>query len=140
MTRLGLVAVAGLMLCGASQGMSAQRRDPPPPAEVVETGADTYASHCASCHGRGGKGDGPTAPSLRQKPADLTTIAHRRGGQFPRAEMSDFILGKGKRIGAHGSRDMPVWGPLFTESNPFDSRVDVRVERLLDYLESLQVK
>jgi mono/diheme cytochrome c family protein len=134
------MVVAGLMLCGASQEISAQRREAPPPAEVVETGADTYTSHCASCHGRGGKGDGPTAPSLRQKPADLTTIARRRGGQFPRAEMSDFILGKGKRIGAHGSRDMPVWGPLFRESNPFDSRVDVRVERLLDYLESLQVK
>lgn len=131
--------VAGIALAVMAPAVSAQRPDTRP-AEVTETGAETYTFHCASCHGAGGKGDGPTAPSLRQKPADLTTITRRRGGQFPRAEMSDFILGKGKRIGAHGTRDMPVWGPLFHELNPVDSRVDIRVERLLNYIESLQVK
>jgi hypothetical protein len=35
---------------------------------------------------------------------------------------------------------MPVWGPFFRELGPFDSKIDVRVARLLDYLESLQVK
>jgi len=119
---------------------SAQQRGQTAPAEVAESGADTYKAYCASCHGASGIGDGPTAPALRQKPANLTTITRRRGGKFPREEMMDFVLGRGRRIGAHGSRDMPVWGPLFRELNPFDSKVDVRATRLIDYLESIQVK
>ena len=139
MNRIWTSLVCGIAVAVMMPALAAQRSDARP-AEVTETGAETYTSHCASCHGASGKGDGPTAPSLRQKPADLTTIARRRGGEFPRAEITDFVLGKGKRIGAHGSRDMPVWGPLFRELNPADSRVDVRVERLLNYIESLQVK
>jgi mono/diheme cytochrome c family protein len=140
MNRIPVLIVVGIIAGGFVRGTDAQQRGASPAAEVTETGADTFAAHCASCHGRDGKGDGPTAPSLRQKPADLTTIARHRGGTFPRTDMADFILGRGKRIGAHGTRDMPVWGPLFKELNPFDSRVDVRVERLLDYIQSLQVK
>jgi mono/diheme cytochrome c family protein len=138
--RISGLIVVGFIMGGFVEYAQAQQRGAPAAAEVAETGAETYAAHCASCHGGEGKGDGPTAPALRQKPADLTTIARRRGGTFPRTEMADFILGRGKRIGAHGTRDMPVWGPLFKDLNPFDSRVDVRVERLLDYIQSLQVK
>jgi mono/diheme cytochrome c family protein len=41
--------------------------------------ADTAAAEarfkqlCASCHGVGGKGDGPAAAGLRPRPADMTT-------------------------------------------------------------------
>jgi hypothetical protein len=40
----------------------------------------------------------------------------------------------------HGSREMPVWGPFFRDINPFDSPIDVRVERLLSHLDSMQTK
>jgi hypothetical protein len=43
-------------------------------------------------------------------------------------------------VPAHGTSDMPVWGPLFRELNPYDSRVDVRLSRLVDYLKSIQLK
>jgi mono/diheme cytochrome c family protein len=125
---------------GTESGGGQRSQNAPGPAEVTESGQETYRAYCASCHGATGRGDGPTAPALRQKPANLTTIARRRGGRFPREEMLDFILGRGRRIGAHGDRDMPVWGPLFKELNPFDSKVDVRATRLLDYLESIQMK
>ena len=118
----------------------AAQRDGDKPAEVVETGAETYLFHCASCHGRRGKGDGAVASALKTRPPDLTTMARRRGGRFPRAEVTDFIFGRGRQVVAHGPADMPVWGPLFRELNPFDSRVDVRAARLVAHLESPQVK
>jgi mono/diheme cytochrome c family protein len=33
-----------------------------------------FEQTCAMCHGRGGKGDGPTSQSLQPKPADLTVV------------------------------------------------------------------
>lgn len=35
-------------------------------------GAKLFRQNCASCHGTGGRGDGPSAPKLPRKPADLT--------------------------------------------------------------------
>jgi mono/diheme cytochrome c family protein len=39
-------------------------------------GAAVYAQYCATCHGAGGKGDGPIAASLVPKPADHTDHAY----------------------------------------------------------------
>jgi hypothetical protein len=75
---------------------------------------------------------------LTTAPPDLTTLAKRRGGRFDEADITAFIVGR--RPLAHGTSDMPVWGPLFRELNPFDSRVDVRLSRLVSYLKSIQVK
>jgi mono/diheme cytochrome c family protein len=141
MKRIFVVGMFAVFCTAAGiPGVAADRRQGDTAVEVKESGAETYANHCAACHGRGGLGDGPVAPTLRQKPANLTTIAHRRGGSFPRTEVMDFVLGNGKRVGAHGTRDMPVWGPFFRTLNPSGSNVDVRVTRLVDYLESIQVK
>ena len=133
-----LAVVAGMLLAWEPVP-TADGRSNTQAAEVIESGAETYMAHCAACHGRTGVGDGPVAATLRQKPSNLTTIARRRGGKFPRVEVTDFILGR-SRVGAHGTRDMPVWGPLFREINPADSQVDVRLTRLVDHLESLQLK
>jgi mono/diheme cytochrome c family protein len=116
-------------------GLAAQDRGP---SEISESGRDTYVFHCASCHGRTGTGDGPVAAALKIAPPDLTTLAKRAGGRFPEAQVTAFILGR--RAPSHGSREMPVWGPLFRELNPFDSQVDVRLSRLIEHLESIQVK
>jgi hypothetical protein len=75
---------------------------------------------------------------LTTAPPDLTTLAKRKGGRFDKAEVTAFIVGR--RPLAHGTSDMPVWGPLFRELNPYDSRVDVRLSRLVDYLKSIQLK
>ena len=137
----GIVSIALLLVTSLVSGESGQRGGrADAPAEVLESGAETYAFHCASCHGPKGRGDGPVASSLRRRPSDLATTARRHGGRFPRNEMMDFVLGRGRRVDAHGTREMPVWGPLFRELNPFDSRVDVRATRLINYLESIQIK
>ena len=131
-------AACSILIGMTSVGAAQRPDDRAVPSENIESGRDTYAFHCAACHGRAGKGDGPVAPTLRAAPPGLTTIARRRGGRFPQAEVTAFIVGR--RPAAHGSSDMPVWGPLFRELNPFDSRVDVRLLRLVDYLQSIQIK
>ena len=106
--------------------------------ETIESGRDTFVFYCAACHGRSGKGDGPVVSSLNAAPPDLTTLAKRSGGRFRETEVTARIVGR--RPSAPGSSDMPVWGPLFRELNPHDSRIDVRLLRLVDYLKSIQVK
>jgi len=42
---------------------------------------------------------------------------------------------------AHGSKDMPVWGPLFRSvSGGHESEVQQRIANLTKYIESLQAK
>lgn len=40
--------------------------------EAIEAGAETFNTLCATCHGEGGKGDGPGSAELDPKPADLS--------------------------------------------------------------------
>ncbi|MFI5222218.1 MAG: c-type cytochrome [Bacteroidia bacterium] len=42
-------------------------------AASVKAGREIYISHCKSCHGVNGKGDGPKASHLSNQPTDLTT-------------------------------------------------------------------
>ena len=42
-------------------------------------------------------------------------------------------------VGAHGSRDMPVWGELFRSLRSKEDG-DLRVNALLKYVESIQAK
>jgi putative copper resistance protein D len=41
-------------------------------AASIVHGADLFATHCAACHGRRGRGDGPAGRFFRVKPSDLT--------------------------------------------------------------------
>jgi mono/diheme cytochrome c family protein len=41
-------------------------------ASSIVRGAKLFATHCASCHGREGRGDGPAGRFLRVTPSDLT--------------------------------------------------------------------
>jgi cbb3-type cytochrome c oxidase subunit III len=51
---------------------AAKLKNPVPSnAESIEAGKKLYGRHCASCHGRGGKGDGGLALSGGE-PSDLT--------------------------------------------------------------------
>lgn len=105
-----------------------------------ETGRELFVNYCASCHGVDGKGSGPTAHTLKIQPADLTTIAKRRGGAFPTALIRSRIAGPDNMfIAAHGSSEMPVWGPIFRALDPAGDN-EGRVSRIVAYVESLQSK
>ncbi len=100
-------------------------------------GADLYRAYCASCHGKHGKGDGPVAAALKATVPDLTMIAKNNGGKFPAARVRRIIEGQGM-IASHGSREMPVWGPIFSQVEADVDRGPVRTENLVKYLESIQ--
>ena len=104
-------------------------------------GSAIYLAHCASCHGVGGKGDGPVAPALKVPPPDLTTIVLRAGGKFPSARVARIIT-YGENISAHGSQAMPVWGAIFSaeggRGRPGALHSRRAVIELTRYLESIQ--
>jgi mono/diheme cytochrome c family protein len=110
------------------------------PSVLTESlaGRDTFEQTCAACHGRGGRGDGPVASALRSRPADLTTLAQRNDGAFPRGRVRDFVIGTDRQLAAHGTTEMPVWGPLFRAFES-DLRVRERIDNLVSYLETIQV-
>jgi mono/diheme cytochrome c family protein len=46
----------------------------PGDAASIQRGSELFAINCAHCHGAGGKGDGPIAAKLKNKPFDLTSF------------------------------------------------------------------
>jgi high-affinity iron transporter len=66
-------------------------------------GEGLYATHCASCHGATGGGDGPLARSLSVQPPALRDLASQ--GRFSDAELEQLIL-----VGRRGT-PMPGFAP-----------------------------
>jgi putative copper export protein/mono/diheme cytochrome c family protein len=54
-------------------------------AGSIASGAALYRAHCVTCHGPGGRGDGPSGAGLPRPPADLTAphaAEHTAGDMF----------------------------------------------------------
>lgn len=110
------------------------------PFTAAGDGRGMYVSYCASCHGIDGKGAGPTAAALKVRPADLTLLSKNHGGKFPSAHVAS-VLQLGTNTPAHGSAEMPVWGPVLGTMNktePTDKAL--RIRNLSNYIESIQVR
>ena len=80
------------------------------------------------------------AKSMKTAPADLTGIAARSGGSYPLARVRRIILGEDELGAGHGTRQMPVWGPIFSQVARDQDLGRVRVDNLARYLEQLQKK
>lgn len=108
---------------------------------VGMSGKELYTRFCASCHGETGRGDGPVAGTLKVEVPDLTMIAKRAKGTYPRERIERIIDGR-HVLAAHGSRMMPVWGEDFSRlelGNPDAERsTRVIILRLADYVWLLQ--
>lgn len=135
-----LLAIATVAAIAA---VSAQRSGVQPaqllPASVF--GPDLFRFYCASCHGIDGRGGGPVGPALKHRVPDLTMMASREGGVFPKARVTAIVTGdQAPAIPAHGSREMPVWGPIFRALDADSARNKARIENLVAYVESLQVR
>jgi cytochrome c1 len=105
------------------------------------SGAELYQTFCSSCHGVAAHGDGLVASTFRIAVPDLTSISMRHFGEFPTAEVFRVIDGR-KVVGAHGSREMPVWGREFYAYDGVDpirrQRANEMIARLVEYLRSIQ--
>ena len=119
-----------------SRSVSGDVRELTPLIRSVE-GPELFKAYCATCHGLDGKGNGPAAVAMKTKPADLTLLSRSNRGQFPTAQVRDTITGE-KVIASHGSREMPIWGPIFHQIEADVDRGHVRIENLTKYLESIQ--
>ena len=116
-------------------------RTAPVAAQEAWRGAALFHQYCASCHGEKGTGKGPVAAYLTVQPADLTRIAERRDGTFPRDQLTRIIAGEENPPG-HGTRTMPVWGERLQDDVIGSVRKRAvargRIAFLVDYLESIQ--
>jgi mono/diheme cytochrome c family protein len=77
----------------------------PPTAQSLTQGRTLYQANCQSCHGIGGKGDGPQAAALQPPPLDLTVHV----GFHPDADLYRMIS-----QGVRGTA-MPPFAGLLTE-------------------------
>jgi mono/diheme cytochrome c family protein len=104
-------------------------------------GAALFKMYCASCHGTTAKGDGPVAALLRHRPSDLTLLAKRNKGTFDAETVLRVIDGR-QPVKGHGGWDMPVWGDAFQgpEGAADDKHVRARIEAIVDFLGSIQLK
>lgn len=140
---LSAVIVALAMIAMAQQAAPSQEKEikhvPVKPTNA-SSGKEMYNSYCAVCHGVDGKGAGPAASALKVVPTDLTELAAKNGGKYPSLHVSSVLRGEAETP-AHGSKDMPVWGPLFRHlSQGHDAEVQQRIANLNQYVESLQKK
>ncbi len=104
------------------------------------SGKAMFESYCAVCHGKDGKGTGPAASAMKTPPTDLTSLAKQNGGKYPASHVAAVLRGQALTP-AHGSQDMPIWGPLFSSiSQGHESQVQQRITNLADYIGGLQAK
>ena len=119
-------------------------------AQSFDAGATAFLSSCAPCHGTDGKGNGPLVRVLKATPPDLTVLARRNNGVFPRNAVYEAIDGR-KQVEAHGTREMPIWGFRYIPSpyeavNPTggprgtEATIELHIGLLVDYLDRIQEK
>jgi len=94
-------------------------------------GKTTFVANCASCHGEGGKGDGPVGAALTPPPRDFTVgdfkfDTDEDGKAGTDADIKNVIKNGGAAYG--GSPLMAPWPTLS----------DVEVENVIAYIRSLK--
>jgi mono/diheme cytochrome c family protein len=104
------------------------------------SGKQMYVNYCAPCHGIDGRGQGPVAPALKIPPTDLTILSRAHHGKFPDTHIVT-VLQNGSETPTHGTREMPVWGPILGKMDQ-TNRQDrlLRISNLSRYLETIQSK
>jgi mono/diheme cytochrome c family protein len=125
----GLLVAAATVVPGRATGQVPKTRE----------GSALFTTYCASCHGQSGRGNGAMAIFLRVAPADLTQLAKRNKGTFPKDQVYRIIDGR-QTVKTHGASQMPIWGDHFlkTASGATENDVAERIRALVDYLQSIQ--
>lgn len=115
---------------------------PAPKAPLIESieGPQLYKAYCATCHGTDGKGFGPMSQWLKITTPDLTRIGVRSGNKFPLERVQRIIAGEENITSGHGTREMPVWGPIFSQVAKDQDWGHMRIYNLAKYLETIQRK
>jgi len=134
---ISVCAIGTVAMASAQQGRN------------VDRGKYEYDAHCAVCHGPSGAGNGPYSGVLNKTVPSLSTLSKSNGGVFPFARVYEIIDGTQAML-AHGTKEMPVWGPRYkieAGERPYeDYRADpevfvrARILALTEYVYRLQAK
>ncbi len=108
---LSLALIAGGMYFATRPATVGNEQANPivPDAKSIAAGEALYVSHCFTCHGVGGKGDGPLGLTLIPRPADLTI--HAVPGVHTDAQLFEWITD-----GFPGSA-MPAWKSSLSDTD-----------------------
>jgi mono/diheme cytochrome c family protein len=143
-TKGNIENVVAFTLTSQAQEQSAEKpqiQSVPLEPTSAASAREMYVSYCAACHGKDGKGHGPAASALKEPPRDLTMLAKNNNGKFP-ADRVAYVLQFGPEVPAHGTKEMPIWGPLLSSLHGKTTRnaalVQLRVKNLTNYIQSLQ--
>ena len=102
----------------------------PPGADLAagaSLGERTYVERCAICHGRGGAGNGPAAPSQNPRPRDLTRGLYKYKSTAAGTPPTDDDLVRVVARGLQASA-MPYWDDVLS---------DREIAAVVDYIKSL---
>jgi mono/diheme cytochrome c family protein len=141
--RIHVAFVAGLLVTAAFgiAQTTPQIKEVPVRQTSPASGKQMFNNYCAVCHGMDGKGGGPAAAALKSSPPDLAQLTKDNGGKFPETRVYS-VLQFGMENPAHGSKDMPVWGPtlrsLDNGSPVPEMQEHQRLANLTNYLKSMQ--
>lgn len=139
--RIAVFAIVSMLAAGlvSAQTPKEIKAVPLTPTSPV-SGSEMFRTYCAVCHGVNGRGDGPAAGALKKSPADLTRLTVRNNGKYPEGRVIHAISGD-TQIGAHGSKEMPVWGDLFRSLNAGMADVTMlRISNLTAYIKTIQAQ
>ena len=134
------LCVISLLLISTSQLTFASSPSIEYTSDTVTSGFERFVDSCAFCHGVDAKGNGAAAAMLSKQPADLTLLSKRNDNIFPLEYVYNTIDGRAIKD-SHGSREMPVWGDLWTKSvsrEHAESYVRARIFELIMFLNAIQ--
>lgn len=140
--KLALAPLAAALLTAPAVALAAKN-------EHFDVGKAEYEASCAVCHGMKGKGNGPMRSQLVKPVPDITLLARHNHGVFPFNRVYEIIDGRAHVL-AHGPRDMPVWGRVFSRQSSIyfdnfpimdaESAARSRIMALTEYIYRLQAK
>lgn len=112
-------------------------------AGETDQGKQLYMQYCSSCHGKDGRGNGSVSPYLKIKVPDLTLLAKKKKGIYPLDDVMATIDGR-RLVRAHGDREMPVWGEVFTKKLESEKYTELttllKTKVIAEYIATLQKK
>jgi mono/diheme cytochrome c family protein len=108
-------------------------------AAEIKDGKMFYIQYCSACHGQEGHGNGPVSRFIAVKIPDLTLLKKNNRGVYPLDQVLSAIDGR-RDVRAHGDRQMPVWGEVFTiEERKYPEKSGgLKAKLIADYVAALQ--
>ncbi len=138
-TNASYYLIIGLMFCAAAGAQQTAVKTVRPAPTAALDGKSLFLEYCAVCHGKDGKGAGPAAEALKQRPTDLTLISKANKGKFPDTKILAILKGE-QPVTAHGNHDMPTWGKTFSDMSVNLNVGQGRMNALVMYLQEIQAK